>query len=206
MTADDHYHLKQLRLAPMDVVNACGIPAESPVFISSKIDKPQRCGRCGVIYSALIYQTDHISYSHHYHDDVRDNEVGIFFFAHRQRWLYDVFIGGTGWIAAVEPLGKTWFSPRYDRRRCGCRYGIAEAVRVVAIHARCYAYEVHDDITRVGCFDAHNNHRLEHGLLLPLPYGGGELVPICHKQDVPVAHAPLQFHITDGQVFFSRRE
>jgi hypothetical protein len=61
MTGDDHYQRKQLRLVPMDVANALGVPAESPVFISSKIDKPERCGRCGVIYGPLVYQTGHIS-------------------------------------------------------------------------------------------------------------------------------------------------
>jgi hypothetical protein len=31
---NERYHLKQLRLAPMHVVNALGIPAEGPTFIS----------------------------------------------------------------------------------------------------------------------------------------------------------------------------
>jgi hypothetical protein len=154
----------------------------------------------------LVYQTGHITYSQHYHDDEQHDAAGSYFFTHRQRWLYDTFIGDTAWVAEVALLGQSWLSHRNDRRRCGCRYGIAEAVQVIRIHARCYAYEAHDVLRQLGYgWNAHNNHELTCGVLLPYPYQAECLVPVCHKTPVPVEHAPLQFQIRDGEVFFSNR-
>jgi hypothetical protein len=201
---NERYPLKQLRLVTPQVAKRLGIPAEGPTFISSTLRKPEPCGRCGVIYSPLVYQTGHITSAQHYHDD---GCGGIYYYTHRPGWLDDVVIREEGWIAEVKLLGQTWLC-RSNDYSMGRRYGIAEAVRVIRIHARCYVRDAHHFLLIQGFgWKAHDDHELTSGILLQFPYidTGGWFVPVCDKANVPVEYAPLQFQIRDGEVFISRR-
>ena len=181
------YYFKQLRLAPADVLNQMGIPAEAPAFLSPVVDLARHCRVCPIRYTPLVYQTGQVTYAQHYHATVG----GIYFFARHQLHL-ELLSELTGWFAQIEPLGKTAIYGHDSRR-----LGRSEAVRCIAISAWCIGHN--------------ENHAMESGLLFVCPFSHnhpGMFVPVCDQyaqEDLPAKYMPLRFQIRDGTVFYTQR-
>jgi hypothetical protein len=92
---------------------------------------------CNATFSPLVYQTSHLTSSQHYHDD----QGGISFFLTHPPPFTNWLLERTGWVAYVEPVGKTWIEPSGS-----CRTGRAEAVYVRAITAWCMQVLVERDL------------------------------------------------------------
>jgi hypothetical protein len=181
------YYFKQLRLAPADVLNQMGIPAEAPAFLSPVVDLARHCRVCPISYTPLVYQTGQVTYAQHYHATVG----GIYFIVRHQLHL-ELLSELTGWFAEIEPLGKTAIYCDDSSRR-----GRSEAVRCIAISAWCMGHN--------------ESHALESGLLFVCPfsrYHPGMFVPVCDQcaqEDLPAKYMPLRFQIRDGTVFYTQR-
>jgi hypothetical protein len=192
------YYLKHLRLVPPEWCHPLGIPAESPTFISPVTLKPQPCQRCGITYSALVYQAGEITHAQHWHD----SSGGVYFFVRRRRSLRETIMVETGWFAELELLGKTRFERDAMRRQ---HQGRAEAVRCLQMYAHCTASEARTQLTQLHCYQPHRSHLLEQGVLLPMGGSDGILVPVCDDMGVPPEYAPLAFTIRNGVVYFRQR-
>jgi hypothetical protein len=107
----------------------------------------------------------------------------------------------TGWVAYVEPVGKTWIEPSGS-----CRSGRAEAVYVTAISVWCMQVLV-DAYRPFG--PIHGKHSVDAGLLYKRPFSTlipTMLLPVCGAEEIDVEATPLRFHVRDGHVFFSRKD
>src|SRR5919198_1120867 len=99
------YYFKYLRLAPAERADELDIPAEAPVFLSPMVSAPQSCSICAVTYSPLLYAPGHVTYSQHYHG----MDGGIYFLMRTETRFTNTnsLFHPTGWLAQVEPIGKT---------------------------------------------------------------------------------------------------
>jgi hypothetical protein len=190
------YFVKQLRLTPVDLACQLDIPVEAPVFLSPNINRQERCRYCPVLYGAIVYQTGYVAAAHHWHE----RTGGIYFYVRYSGYFHGELVERTGWLARIEPLGKTWI----EDTCCGC-FGRAEAVRCISISAWCMAsaWGIRSVVPQ-----PHKPHPIDHGCLLRLPLDhdhAGLLVPLCDQAEVPERYTPLRFHIRDGAVFFSQR-
>ena len=189
------YYLKHLRLAPAELANELDIPAEAPVFLSPVVNAPQRCSICAVTYSPLLYAPGHVTYSQHYHG----LDGGIYFLVRKETRFTKSLFHPTGWLAQVEPIGKTAI---YETSMG--RLGIAEAVSCTGIAAWCLCSE--PEIRRL-IRRPHKRHLLDSGVLLGWPYEErhlGMFVPVC-EDAVREPHAvAFRFQIRDGTVYFSQ--
>ena len=123
------YYFKQLRLAPPDVLNQMGIPAEAPTFLSPLVDLARHCRVCPTRYTPLVYQTGQVTYAQHYHATVG----GIYFWV-RHQFQLDMLLGLTGWFVQLESLGKTAIYG-HDSRRLGTT--ASAAIRPYAASCLC---------------------------------------------------------------------
>jgi hypothetical protein len=190
------YTIKHLRLVPMEVATALGIPAESAVFLSPAVSAPHRCLRCPVTYTPLLYATGVVTTAQHYHE----TEGGIYFLVRKRLTCTTGLFHHSGWLCQVEPLGKCAIF-----RGITGRYGIAEAVSCTGIWAWCMCREPE---TRRLIRRPHKRHPLDKGLLLGYPFDTGHpgfFLPVCEETDVHPNDAPLRFQIRGGAVFYTRR-
>src|SRR5919202_3474584 len=150
-------YFKVLRLAPPQACHELGIPAEAPTFLSPQICDARRCRSCSVTYTPLVYAPGLVTKAQHWHPD----RGGIYFHAVDPLSFPDPCAGGCGWIAQVEPLGRTWIDDDTI-----APLGRAEAVLVTAITAWCMNEDL-DDHEYAG--QVHSGHRLEEGILYHYP-------------------------------------
>jgi hypothetical protein len=191
------YYVKVLRLVPPATANRLGIPAEAPTFLSPGVVTPHRCWACWVTFTPLVYQTGQLTTAQHYHK----NRGGIYFIVTDYSPLLFLYAltGRTGWLAHIEPVGKTWI-----QAASGQGHGRSEAVRITKIVARC---RYNANYRRV--YDCqHRGYALNTGILYQEPFwdcDSAMLLPVCGPDDMPVHQAPFSFRIQDGAVYFTQR-
>jgi hypothetical protein len=189
------YYVKTLRLAPPQLVNRLGIPAETPVFLSPQVNNAQRCASCGVTYSPLLYAVGRITTAQHFHDDCGG---GIYIVLTSSLAFTASLAVRSGWIAEVEPIGKTSVVSGDGT----CR---AETVLVRAITAWCmhHSMAVGDILNR-----QHTEHVLTEGIVFAHPawrHEPGNLLPLCGPDDLELQRAPFRFQVRDDIVYFQQR-
>lgn len=97
------YYVKLVRLAEPRFLNRLGIPAEAPTFLSPQIVGSYRCTLCKATYSPLMYAPYAIVSAQHFHE----KRGGINFFVTNNLLALARLLLCYGWLAQVEPIGKT---------------------------------------------------------------------------------------------------
>jgi hypothetical protein len=206
----DEVFYKALRLVMPENAAERAIPADAPAFVSPIIQWAKCCPLCGSVYRPLAYQVGHVTTAHHFHPACGDGDCGgIYCFALSPLSSIAPLATFTGFVAAVEPLGRVTL-----RTLCGRHCALAEAVRTRQITAYC----LHPATSSRSRMTHRSLIQLEEGILLvraATPPRGrrlsydthpGDLLPLCGPDELLTGEqSPFSFQRHEGTIALSYR-